>query len=132
MMKPFEKRISDSIQGFGAVDSPSNIPVNRAQTVCFTPLSGLHSQEQFLPIRHCPIQLEFELVGLATDIVQGVDSETGHTSDLFLIHNVQLKCDLAQFDNSLDNEYAQHFLPGKSLPINFSTFTTCSSRVITS
>jgi hypothetical protein len=52
-------------------------------------------------------------------------------SDSFLIDNVQLKCDLVQLDNSLDNEYAQHLLSGKSLPINFSTFT-CSSQVITS
>ena len=32
-------------------------------------------------------------------------------------------------DNSLDNEYAQHLLSGKTLPSNFSTCTT-SSQVV--
>ena len=140
MMKPTEKRLNDAIEGFGitenddvdidSADSPSPLPKGAKQTVCFTPLSGLLSQEKFLPIRYCPIQLEFELVGSASEAVQGAQSDIGKSED-FLIDNVQLKCDLVQLDNSLDNEYAQHLLSGKSLPINFSTFT-CSSQVITS
>jgi hypothetical protein len=139
MMKPTEKRLNDAIEGFGvtetefinidAADSPSSLAAGETQTVCFTPLSGLLSQDKFLPIRYCPIQLEFELVGSASDAVQGAQSSIG-TSESFLIDNVQLKCQLVQLDNSLDNEYAQHLLSGKSLPINFSTFT-CSSQVIT-
>ena len=134
IMKPTEKRFNDAIEGFGTIEtgtpnidnmSPSPLPKGHTQTVCFTPMSGLLSQDKFLPIRYCPIQLEFELVGSVSDavLVGGSDS--------FLIDNVQLKCDLVQLDNSLDNEYAQHLLSGKSLPINFSTFT-CSSQVITS
>ena len=91
MMKPTEKRLNDAIEGFGATDRPSTIPATKTQTACFTPLSGLLSQDKFLQIRYCPIQLEFELVGLASDAVQGVDSTTGYTSELFLIDNVQLK-----------------------------------------
>ena len=90
-MKPTEKRKNDAIEGFGATDSPSNIPATKTQTMCFTPLSGLLSQDKSLPIRYCPIQLEVELVGLASDAAQGVDSTAGHTSELFLIDNVQLK-----------------------------------------
>ena len=39
---------------------------------------------------------------------------------LFLIFIVS---DLSTLDNSLDNEYAYHLLPGKSLPINFATWS---------
>jgi hypothetical protein len=134
IMKPTEKRYNDAVESFGTVESatpdidnvsPSPLPKGHKQTVCFTPMSGLLSQDKFLPIRYCPIQLEFELVGSVSDavLVGGSDS--------FLIDNVQLKCDLVQLDNSLDNEYSSHLLSGKSLPINFSTFT-CSSQVITS
>ena len=144
MMKPTEKRLNDAIEGFGdseyqelnhdSVDSPSPIPKGHTQIVCFTPLSGLLSQDKFLPIRYCPIQLEFELVGTATDAVQGSASAAlpfPGRSESFEISDVQLKCDLVQLDNSLDNEYASHLFYWKSRPINFSTFT-CSSQVITS
>jgi hypothetical protein len=140
MMKPTEKRMNDAIEGFGvfenqninldSADSPSPLPKGAKQTVCFTPLSGLLSQDKYLPIRYCPIQLEFELVGSASDAVQGYESSLGK-SESFEITDVQLKCDVVHLDNSLDNEYAQHLLSGKSLPINFSTFT-CSSQVIAS
>ena len=73
MMKPTEKRLNDAIEGFGESEfqesitilriSPSPLPKGHTQIVCFTPLSGLLSQDKFLPIRYCPIQLEFELVG---------------------------------------------------------------------
>ena len=69
MLKPTEKRMNDGIEGFGenevtsitidSSDHPSPIPKGHTQTVCFTPLSGLLSQDKFLPIRYCPIQLEF-------------------------------------------------------------------------
>ena len=143
MMKSTEKRINDGIEGFGesenndfnfdTADHPSPLPKGQKQTVCFTPLSGLLSQDKFLPIRYCPIQLEFEFVGNATDVVQGAKSVGTYSgkSETFEITDVQLKCDLVQLDNSLDNEYAQHLLSGKSLPINFSNFT-CASQVITS
>ena len=141
IMKPKERRINDMVEGWGvyeninttsegAEDSPSRLPKGETQTLCFTPLSGLLSQDKFLPIRYCPIQLEFELVGNASDAVQGAVS-TDAKSESFMIEEVQLKCDLVQLDNSLDNEYASHLLSGKSLPINFSTFT-CSSQVLTS
>jgi hypothetical protein len=78
--------------------------------IFFVNIESIFSQENKLPIRYCPIQLEFELVGLASDAVQGVDSTTGHTSESFLIDNVHLKFGLFQPDNSLDNEYAQHLI----------------------
>ena len=59
------------------------------------------------------------------------ESNATNQSTSFKLENVQLKCDLVTLDNSLDNEYSQHLLSGKTLPIHFSTFT-CASQVITS
>ena len=139
-MKPSEKRINDAIEGFGVseavnitiltADIPSPLPKDQKRTVCFTPLSGLLSQDKFSPIRYCPIQLEFEIVGWAYDAVQGNTTRSTGQSESFVIDDVQLKCDLVQLDNALDNEYAQHLLIGKSLPNNFSSFT-CASQVLT-
>ena len=55
----------------------------------------------------------------------------GAAGDKFQVTDVQLKADLVTLDNSLDNEYSQHLLSGKTLPIHFSTYT-CASQVITS
>ena len=123
IMKPTEKRLNDMVEGFGtnetsltnavgAEDFHSLLKPSETQTVCFTPMSGLLSQDKFLPIRYCPIHLEFELVGNAYEAVQGQISSVGG-SESFLIDNVQIKCDLVQLDNSLDNEYSSHLLSGK-------------------
>ena len=116
-------------EGWDSADSPSPLPKGQKRTVCFTPLSGLLSQDKFLPIRYCPIQLEFELVGSASDAVQGDTVASLGKSESFLIDDVQLKCDLVQLDNSLDNEYASKhrleatgrlkrlILPSEHLPI---------------
>ena len=51
-------------------------------------------------------------------------------SEDFTISNVQLKCDLIDLDNTLDNEYTQYLLNGKKLPIHFTALTS-ASQVIT-
>ena len=94
--------------------------------VCFTPMSGLLSQEKYLPIWYCPLQIESELVTSANDAFSPGAPIMNADFD---ISDVQFKVDLVTLDNSLDSEYAQHLRSGKSLPINFSTFTT-SSQVI--
>jgi hypothetical protein len=96
-------------------------------TVAFRPLSGLINQDKFLPIRYAPITLEFEIVNNYTDciIVPGISDFTStNTSSAWEIQQFQIKCDVCTLDNALDNEYAQHLLSGKSLPINFSTYVT--------
>ena len=45
------------------------------------------------------------------------------------ISDVQLQRDVISLDNHLDNEYAQHLLSGKALPINFSSYTTIAQTV---
>ena len=121
MMKPSEKRDNDAIEGFGAKVA---LAQNKTRTICFTPMSGLLNQDKYLPIRYAPRQLEFEVVSSATDAFTG-------TTVAFKINNVQLKADLVSLDNGLDNQYSQHLLSGKTLPIHFSTFTH-ASQVITS
>ena len=52
MMKPSEKRLRDAIEGFDAA-----LEALAEKVVCFTPRSGLLSQEKYLPIRYCPLQV---------------------------------------------------------------------------
>ena len=129
MIEGFGTNETALISADGAEDFHGILKPGETQTVCFTPLSGLLTQDKFMPIRYCPIQLEFELVGNASEAVQGAISSIGGSGS-FLIDNVQVKCDLVQLDNSLGNGYSSHSLSGKSQPINFSTFT-CASQVIT-
>lgn len=119
MMKPKEKRENDSIEGFGG---PDQIASEGERVVCFTPLSGLLSQEKYLPIRYAPLQLELELVSRADEAFSG-------TNPAFTVSDVQLKADLVVLDNSLDNEYSSHLLDNKALPIHFSTFTVASQVI---
>ena len=119
MMKPSEKRAHDSIEGFGA---PDTLAPSAERVVCFTPLSGLLSQEKYLPIRYSPLMLELELVSSADEAFTG-------TAPALTLSDVQLKAGLVTLDNSLDNEYSSHLLEGKALPIHFGTFTTASQVI---
>ena len=100
-------------------------------TVAFRPLSGLINQDKYLPIRYAPITLEFEIVNNYADCIimpsttaLTNDFTATNTSQAWEIQQFQVKCDVCTLDNALDNEYAQHLLSGKSLPINFSTYVT--------
>ena len=94
--------------------------VTTARRVLFKPIFGLLNQDKLLPLRYCPIQIELELVNSFTDAIVIRDA---NDSALWNISDIQCKCDLLTLDNSLDNEYASHLLSGKSLPINFSTWS---------
>jgi len=142
-------RANDSIEGFAGTEYDLNLTPNTANTglcwiapgtsmtVLFRPLSGLLNQDKFLPIRYAPITLEFEVVNNLTDCVIAPtilagggpssavgDFTTTDTSTSWEIQQFQVKCDVCTLDNALDNEYAQHLLSGKSLPINFATYVT--------
>ena len=105
--------------------NPDLIQENKGRIVAFTPLSGILNQDKYLPIRYAPIQIELEVVSNAADAV----NTSGSTSTNWNISDVQLQCDVISLDNHLDNEYAQHLLSGKALPINFSSYTTISQAV---
>ncbi len=124
IMKPAGKRANDDIEGFGIGDT---LAKDASRTVCFTPMSGLLSQDKYLPIRYAPLQLELEVVSSGADVVN--KAVATNQSESFQLTDVQLKADLVTLDNSLDNEYSQHLLSGKSLPIHFSTFTTASQII---
>ena len=62
MMKPSEKRENDAIEGF---DAP--LGAQAEKVVCFISMSGLLSQEKYLPIWYCPLQVELELVSTANE-----------------------------------------------------------------
>ena len=81
MLKPQDKRENDAIEGFGALVA---LQATKERVVCFTPMSGLLSQETYLMIRYCPLQLELELVGRA-------DEAFGGTSPAFMLSDIQLK-----------------------------------------
>ena len=102
-------------------------------TVAFRPLSGLINQDKMLPIRYAPITLEFEVANNYSDCIIVPASPTSatandftptNTSSTWEIQQFQIKCDVCTLDNALDNEYAQHLMSGKSLPINFATYVT--------
>ena len=91
-----------------------------ARRVLFKPLFGLFNQEKLIPLRYCPIQIELELVN---NMLDAVVMRNAYSSGLWNISDIQCKCDLLTLDNSLDSEYASHLLSGKSLPINFATWS---------
>jgi hypothetical protein len=113
------------------------------RVVMFKLLSGIFNQDKFLPVRYMPITIEMELTSLPQDpIVYPLDIAggngtapgplfftAGNTSNLWQIQDVQLKCDVCTLDNALDNEYAQHLLSGKSLPINYNTYVSQTQQM---
>ena len=123
---PLHLRGHIDLDGSGdAVANPDTIKKNEGRIVAFTPLSGILNQDKYLPIRYAPIQIELEVVSNAADAV----NTSGSNSTNWNISDVQLKCDVISLDNHLDNDYAQHLLSGKALPINFSSYTTISQAV---
>ena len=81
---------------------------------------GPFNQDKLLPLRYCPIQIEF---GLVNSFMDAIIKRGDNKPDLWNISDIQAKCDLLALDNSLDNGYASHLLSGKSLPINFATWS---------
>ena len=77
------------------------------QTVGFKLCSGILNQPKMLPLKYMPLTIELELVNNANDpiVEPGVDSvfTTTNTSNDWQIENVQLKCDICNLDNSLQN-----------------------------
>jgi hypothetical protein len=139
ILMPAEVRQNDDAEAFGnGLVNPANtaplsgftgIPPGSWSTVSFKFLSGLLNQPKFLPIRQCPITIEIELVNQLTDPVitaraGGATDQIKYASSSWQIQNVQIKADLLTLDNSLDNEYAQHLLQGKSLPISYDTYVS--------
>jgi hypothetical protein len=145
-------RFNDDIMGFGrrydlqvADANYFGIAGQQSKVVMFKLLSGIFNQEKFLPIRYMPITIELELTSIVTDpIIYPLDIATGNVvnpagvgpfmpatcSNQWQIEDVQIKCDVCTLDNALDNEYAQHLLSGKSLPINYNTYVSQMQQLV--
>ena len=93
-----------------------------ARRVMFKPMLGLFNQDNLIPLRYCPIQIELELVNSQADAVTTETAEGFPNGVNWDISDIQCKCGLLELDSSLQNEYASHLLSGKSLPINFYTW----------
>ena len=100
-------------------DEAGSIANQRA--VLFKPMLGILAQEKLIPLRYC-LQIELELVSSAEDCMfVGVQNGLASLSN-WGVSDIQCKKGLLTLDPSLQNEYASHFLSGKSLPFNFNSF----------
>ena len=105
------------------------------RTVSFSLLSGILSQPKFLPLRYCPLTIELELCNNFYDPiispqypgwndVNDLKITPTNTASNWIISNVQVKCDICKMDNQLENSFAERFLSGQTIPINYSSFIT--------
>ena len=106
-----------------------------SKTMSFSLLSGILNQPKFLPLKYCPITIELEV---CNDLFDPIISPSyagwsdaspllitaADTSASWQISNVQIKCDICKMDNQLENEFAQRFLSGQTMPISYSTYIT--------
>ena len=56
-------------------------------------------------------------------MLDAVVIRNAYASGIWNTSDIQCKRDLLTLDNSLDNEYASHLMSGRSLPINFATWS---------
>ena len=96
--------------------------IGLARRVMFKPMRALFNQDKSLPLRYCPIQIEFEFVNSQADAVSLETAEGFQNGSNWDISDIQCKYDLLELDSSPSNEYASHLLSGKTLPINFNTW----------
>ena len=156
-----DEYINDSeCQGFGFPIYRDNMPImsgdidrgilpGSSKTVLFKPLSGLFMQEKLIPLRHCSITIELEIVNNLYDpIVSQASVEelpptgSGDAFPLNLksipdnsfstqwhIENAQVKCDILSIDSGLENSYAEYLLQGKTIPIPMHVFVSQSQSL---
>ena len=120
-------------------------------TVGFKPLAGLFTSNfKYLPLKYMGnLTIELELVNNDIDCIINPDDNTeadtigdrfttdvalpggnaSNTSKLFELNNAFVSCDICTLDNNLNNEYVQHLLEGKGLPITYTTYITQSQSV---
>jgi hypothetical protein len=132
--------MNDYVEGFGSPAigeygftigstlTPPAIQVNANKVVLFPLMSGLFNQTKFLPLRFLQgLHIELEVVNAYTDVCVTQTPVNGNNlgaagSEEWLITEPQIKCDVISLDNQLDNEYTEHLMHGKTLPMNFASF----------
>ena len=126
---------------------PLSIVENGEKVVLFQLMCGLFNQTKFLPLRFMQgLQVELEVVNQFSDVcttsitqpVNVPNPQAGQPnqpatildnvtfgvegSQTWVILEPMIKCDVISLDNQLDNEYTDHLMQGKTLPINFASF----------
>ena len=100
-------------------------------------MCGLFTQEKYLPLRFLQgLQIELEVVNQFTDCtlafvdrdefgleMDAVPDNLPGMSTAWTISEAQVKCSVIELDSQLDNEYTDHLMSGKNIPIPLSSFT---------
>ena len=149
-LSPFEKQLNDSIEGFGQLsnngplgftemESSPGLEAGNSKIVLFPLMCGLFTQDKYLPLRFLQgLQIELEVVNQVTDCVlnfvptipdiggpPAVNAVPGNIPNMstdWTISEAQIKCSVIELDTQLDNEYTDHLMQGKNIPIPLSTF----------
>jgi hypothetical protein len=142
---PTDRRYNDAVEGFGLQESDglvayqhtSVIPADHGRVVSFPLLCGLFNQPKYLPLRYLQgLQIELEVVNNFTGCVLAAPPAIAPMpnprpypngipamSTQWSITDAQIKCDVVTLDSGLDEEYVDHMMKGKNLPIAFSSFS---------
>jgi hypothetical protein len=117
----------------------AGIPGGQSKTCLFKPLSGLFSQNRYLPLKYGgPIIMELELVTTSTDPIMMINTVqtdaaryfvAANTSEDWQIENVQVKCDVCTLDNHVENIFTKHMLDGGSFPISYNAYISQTQPV---
>jgi hypothetical protein len=139
-------KVGDVVEGRTFLDNYTSVKGFQTKSITFTPLFGIIQQGKMIPLRYCPLSFEFEVCNhlydpIITHLAPGwqasiIESNFGsaNPSDYsanWQIENPVIKCDVCQMDSELNNQFAQRFLSGQTIPISYSTFvvqTTNTSR----
>jgi hypothetical protein len=117
-----------------------SIQATKSKIVNFKPLCGLLAQDKFIPLKFCPITLEFELGDVNDAIVSPITYNaatnfntvytTTNTTNLFQIQNCCLKCEICTLDSALNASYIEFLLSGRALPLQYTTYISQQSAVV--
>lgn len=116
---PYDYTTNEAVANFPGIAG------QQSQTIIFTPLSGILSQNRWLPLRYVPLVFELELVSDNTlpFVLKTIGPfDSTNTSDSWNIQNVQIKADICTLDNTVQNDFTELLLSGKSLNINYCTY----------
>ncbi len=125
----------DNINGYVQRLLPT-IDNGDSKTVAFRPLCGLFNQSKYIPLKWCPLVLEFELGDVNDAIVAPADYAApyddytiANTSNVFELTNCKLIVEIIKIDSQLNNSYIEHLLSGKSLSLEYSTYISQQSAI---
>ena len=128
--------------GLDALNYSPDVPPNKFRIVSFPLLCGLMNQNKKLPLKFLQgLQIELEICNQYTDCVlgqtvlpDGADPPsasigqpngtrtTRNVSTQWTISEAVIHCDMITLDSQLDNEYTEHIMSGKGLPIAYTSF----------